>query len=77
MTDDRPFLRVREVAMILGVVPSRVYQLIASGVLPSVRVGGAIRVPRSAWRLWLESQTDAALASLRTAKCPVQDEGGH
>ena len=63
MTDDRPFLRVREVAMILGVVPSRVYQLIASGVLPSVRVGGAIRVPRS--------------ACLRTAKCPARDEGGH
>jgi excisionase family DNA binding protein len=59
------FLRMREIAMILGLVPSRAYQLIASGVLPSVRVGGVIRIPRAGWARWLEGQTDATLASLR------------
>ena len=34
-----PLLRAREVAQILGVDPSRVRELVASGDLPSVRLG--------------------------------------
>jgi hypothetical protein len=29
-----------------------------------------------AWELWLKSQTDAALASLRTTASPAKDENG-
>jgi excisionase family DNA binding protein len=41
-------LTVRRVAEVLSVTPQRVYQLIDSGALPSVRVGNSVRVPESA-----------------------------
>lgn len=75
MTDERPFRRLREVSALLGVVPFRVYQLVASGVVPSVRVGGAIRIPRAAWEQWLKSQADAALVGSRTAVCATREAG--
>ena len=68
MRESQPFLRVHEVAKALGVVPSRVYQLIGDGELPSVRVGGAIRIPRAAWDEWLRKTSEEALRSLRRGK---------
>ena len=65
MTVDEQLLRPAQLAPLLGVTRSRVYQLIAEGAIPVVRVGGAIRIPRAAWEAWLRKQTDAALASLR------------
>jgi excisionase family DNA binding protein len=66
-------LRVREVAERLGVTPSRVYQLTRSGEIPSVRVGGALRIPREAWEEWLDRQRDRALKALREP--PEADSG--
>ena len=65
MIDDKPLLRPADLASLLGLTPSRVYQMIASGVLPSVRVAGAIRVPREAWQRWLDEQRDRALQAVR------------
>lgn len=48
-------LRPPEVARLLGVSRSRAYELIASGVLPSVRIGRSIRVPLAALRAWIAS----------------------
>ena len=50
---------------LLGLSRSRVYQLIAAGVLPAVRVGRSLRIPRAAWEKWLARQADRALASTR------------
>jgi excisionase family DNA binding protein len=49
-----------EVAGALGIGRSRVYALIASGELPSVRVGKLIRVPAAALRAWLAERGQAA-----------------
>jgi excisionase family DNA binding protein len=65
MSERREFLRPAQVAPQLGVTTSRVYQLIAAGVIPAIRVGGAIRVPRAAWEEWLRGRSEQALASLR------------
>ena len=41
-------LRPVEVAEELAVSRSRAYELIKSGVIPSVRIGNSLRVPRAA-----------------------------
>lgn len=57
-------LRPNDLARELGLSRVRVYALIRAGVLPTVRVGGAIRIPRAAWDAWLKRRADEALASL-------------
>lgn len=42
---ERMLYRPREAAKAMGVSVSRMYQLINSGVVPSVRLGNTIRVP--------------------------------
>jgi excisionase family DNA binding protein len=64
MSLEQQLLRPAQIAPFLGVSASRVYQLIAAGVLPSVRVGGSIRVPRPALQEWLKVQTEDALAAI-------------
>ena len=64
MNEDQQFLRPSDLAPLLGVSASRIYQMLAAGVLPSVRIAGAIRIPRAAWKQWLESQRDRALEAV-------------
>jgi excisionase family DNA binding protein len=67
MEQKSEMLRPRELAALLGVSRSRIYQLIAAGEIPLVRIGGAIRIPRPAWDEWLVRKKRTALASLRPA----------
>ncbi|MCK4414406.1 MAG: helix-turn-helix domain-containing protein [Candidatus Eisenbacteria sp.] len=62
-SETRALLRPADVAPQLGVTTGRIYQLIASGVIPATRVGGAIRIPREAWEQWLATHRDRALRS--------------
>jgi excisionase family DNA binding protein len=50
-------LRVVDVAHLLQVSESAVYALIASGELPSLRVGRSVRVPREALEAWITART--------------------
>lgn len=54
------FLKPTEVAPLLGVGIGRVYQLISAGQIPAVRIGGSIRIPRSAWESWLRQKCEEA-----------------
>ena len=49
-------LRVEEAAELLGISRSFVYDLISSGQLPSVRIGGCRRIWAVQLREWLEQQ---------------------
>ena len=62
MPNEIEMLRPADIARRLGITSSRVYQLIAEDVIPSVRVGGAIRIPRAAWETWLQTRSQEALA---------------
>jgi excisionase family DNA binding protein len=54
--NDRFALRVAEAALALGISRAKAYELIASGQIPSIRIGGCIRVPVEQLRDWLERQ---------------------
>ena len=57
---DRLLLRPPEVAEALGIGRSKAYELIASGEIPSIRIGGSVRVPVDALRTWIVRGVAAA-----------------
>lgn len=56
---DKLLLKPLEVAEAIGVSRSRVYELMAKGVIPSIRVGSSARVPAHALREWVERELAA------------------
>ena len=54
---DQLLLRAEEVAKALGLGRSKVYELMATGNLPTVRIGRAVRVPADALRNWVAART--------------------
>ena len=50
-------LRAADVAAILDLGRSKVYEMMKKGELPVVRIGRSVRVPRSALTEWIASQT--------------------
>ena len=57
--------RPTEAADAIGVSRARAYELIAAGVIPSIRIGSSIRVPVAALNEWIarqlaESRAEAA-----------------
>ena len=54
--ENRLLLRPAEAGEAIGVSRSKAYELIASGEIPSVRVGGCVRVPVEALRAWVARQ---------------------
>ena len=59
---ERLLLRLPEVASLLGVGRSTVYELVQRGDLPAVHVGRAVRIPSAALQRWVEQQTAEAEA---------------
>ncbi len=54
---DRILLRALEVAEALNIGRSKAYEMMASGQLPVVRIGRAVRVPADALLNWVERET--------------------
>jgi excisionase family DNA binding protein len=54
--NDRLLLRPSEAGEAIGVSRSKAYELIAAGKIPSVKVGGCVRVPVDALRAWIDRQ---------------------
>jgi excisionase family DNA binding protein len=51
---DRLLLRPAEAAEAIGVGRNKLYELVASGELPSIRVGASVRIPVDALRAWID-----------------------
>jgi excisionase family DNA binding protein len=49
-------LKPTEAAAALGISRSKVYELLARRVIPSVRLDGSIRVPAIQLQAWIEAQ---------------------
>ena len=56
---ERLLLRPHEAAEVLGLGRSKVYELIASGAIPSITIGKSRRVPLDALRAWVRAQAEA------------------
>ncbi len=52
----RLLYRPTEAADAIGVSRARAYELIAAGVIPSIRIGSSIRVPVAALQAWIDRQ---------------------
>jgi len=52
----RLLLKPMEVADLLGIGRSLVYELIATGELPSIRIGRCIRIPSEALAEWIKNK---------------------
>jgi len=53
----KQYLRIIEVAKLLGIGRSKAYELVASGEIPSVRFGErTVRVSRDALDKWIEEK---------------------
>jgi excisionase family DNA binding protein len=50
------YLKVPEVAEVLRIARSKVYQLVGEGEIPSVRIGHSVRINRKELESWLEGQ---------------------
>lgn len=53
---ERLTYRVLEAAERLGISRSKAYELIAAGKLPSIKIGGSVRVPAEALKEWIDRQ---------------------
>ena len=53
--------RVDEVCEILGLSRSKVYELVANGDIPMLKIGRSARVSRAALEKWLNSLREAPL----------------
>ena len=65
----KAFYRVPEVQQILNMGRTKVYELIRSGVIPSVDIDGNIRVPVSELEEWIASKI--------AASSPNRSSAGH
>ena len=59
MTPQRLAFRVAEAADMIGVSTSKMYELLAAGTVPSVRIGCSVRVPADALKQWIAEHTRA------------------
>jgi excisionase family DNA binding protein len=57
---EKLLLRPLEAAEAIGIGRSKVYELLASGDLPSVRVGSSVRIPVEQLREWINRRIDVA-----------------
>jgi excisionase family DNA binding protein len=55
---ERLLLRPAEAAEAIGVSRARAYELIATGVIPSIKIGTSIRVPVDALRNWITRELE-------------------
>lgn len=65
MTNDHQLLTVREAGDLMRVSRQSVYRLTVRGVIPSLKVGGARRIPLKALLDYISAQTRKEMARIR------------
>jgi excisionase family DNA binding protein len=58
-TPERRTWTVAEVAAMLGVGETTVREGVKAGIIPAVKLGSLIRIPKGAFERWLEQQQEA------------------
>lgn len=61
-TSQQPLLlSVRQTSRLLGIATSHAYEMCRLGVIPSIRIGKSVRVPRKQLEQWIEAQTSTSV----------------
>ncbi len=55
---EKLLLKPAEVVEVIGVSRKAIYEMVASGELPSIRIGRRVRIPVNALREWIEQQSE-------------------
>lgn len=63
MNISKLLLRPAEAAEAIGISRTKAYELIANGELPSVRVGGSVRVPVAELEAWIKAKVSGGAAN--------------
>ena len=61
-TQQRLLLRIPEAAETLGLGRTKIYELIATGELPTIRVGRAVRISVSTLQKWVEEREQQGIS---------------
>ena len=67
----RQALRVNEVANLLCVTPQHIYNMVARGALPSLRIAGAIRFDTQDLVNWLKTKENQSLVQSGARRASV------
>lgn len=59
---DRMALRISEAAELLGISPDTVKRMVTDGQIPSVKLRGAVRIPRKQLEEWIDEHTRGPVA---------------
>ena len=62
---EREFLTAADIAHALGVTTGRVYQILATGEIPTCRIGKSVRIPKRSWDEYVARKSDEAEASIK------------
>lgn len=68
MNVEPEFMRVNEAAALLSVSRTTAYELARAGVIPTVRIGQSIRIPRRRLLEWLDARTTGGVHPVDTGK---------
>ncbi len=71
---DRLLFRIDEAAEVLSLGKSKLYELLARGELPTVKIGRATRVPAESLQRWVRKQV-AAAESAAAGRCRDEPAG--
>ena len=66
-------LRVKETAEVLSLGRTKAYELIAKGIIPSVRIDGAVRVPAAALEEYVRGLVPGTTTSLQDPPSATRD----
>ena len=69
-------LRTDEVEMLLGIGRTKVFEMLAAGELPAIRIGRSVRISREQLEAWIDERLEAAGLTRRlSADEPRRDSG--
>ena len=70
---EQVLLKAEQAAALLGLGRSQVYRMAADGLLPTVRLGRAVRIPAAALRVWIEERIRGGSAPVHPTQTPNSD----
>ena len=60
---DKLLLKVSEAGEMIGVGRSRMYEMLYTGEIPSIRIGKSIRIPVKALNEWVEARQGSPISN--------------